>query len=359
MKKRLLAMLMAGVVAVSVCACGGKAKNMGYDELAVDEYVTVSDYSSLKVQADKPEVTDTVVESFINTSLLTYYPVTGRAVQAGDLVVIDYVGKKDGVAFEGGTAEGQMLEIGSGTYIEGFESGLVGAEIGETVELNLTFPENYTPELAGEDVVFTVTVHEIMAPTNYESVTPEILATMGSQYTSKEEIWADAVQYLEQRAELTYQQNILNDAVEKLMKESTIASVPEYLIEEEFQNAKKLNEAECINTYGCDFETYITAQDSTMEQYEADLKKMCEETVKLNLIFESIARAEGIEVTDEMIYEAAAEEAVRFQYESAEAIIEEIGKPAIRMFLLKELVMEKLVETVSVEPVIVAENTVE
>lgn len=395
MKKRLVMTLMAGAVALSLCACGSKDKTedavnatetattqeateeaetqesevkvserpdyVGFEDLETEDYVVIPEYASMTVQAEKPEVTDEIIENYINGNILTTYPVTDRAVVNGDAVTIDYVGKKDDVAFDGGTAEGYVLNIGSGTFIEGFEEGLIGVMPGETVDLNLTFPENYgSEELAGADVVFTVTVHDIQESTDYASVTEEQLALMGSEYTSKEDIWADATKYVEESAESTYQSNIANAIVEKLVEESTFTSVPELLVEEELQNYNTYMETLCMNYYGCDVETFVTTfYGITMDEYNTQMKQMCEETIKQYLIFEAISRAEGIEITEEMMNEKAAEEAAELGYESADALLEEVGKTTYRMYILQDKVMTKLMDMVTVETIIVEEAETE
>ena len=264
MKKKLVMMCMAGVVAISLCACGGKNKTedaantnettvqtqeaaegaetqetevkvserpdyVALEDLETDDYVTLPDYASMTVQAEKPEVTDEAIEKYINRNILTSYSVTDRAVAEGDAVTIDYVGKKDDVAFEGGTDEGYVLNIGSHTFIDGFEEGLIGVMPGETVDLNLTFPEDYVKEeLAGADVVFTVTVQDIQESTDYKNVTKEQLALMGIEYTSKEDIWEDAKKSVEENSQATYEANIQNAILEKLLTDSKFTSVPEY-----------------------------------------------------------------------------------------------------------------------------------
>lgn len=313
MKKRLIMTLMAGAVAMSLCACGGKDKAedaanttetaateedqtpesevkvsdrpdyVGFEDLVIEDYVTLPEYASMTVQAEKPEVTDEVIENYINRNILTTYPVTDRAVAQGDAVTIDYVGKKDGVAFDGGTAEGYVLNIGSGNFIEGFEDGLVGVMPGETVDLNLTFPENYhAEELAGADVIFTVTVHDIQESTDYENVTQEQLALMENGYTSKEDIWENA-----------------------------------------------------------------------------EMKQMCEETIKQYLIIEAISRAEGIEVSEAAMKETAAKEEEEYGYESADALLEEVGKTTYRMYILQDEVMTKLMDMVTVEEAVLEEAQTE
>ena len=385
-------MFIAGVVAISVCACGDKtedaantteeavttatekeleteetastqqAKEMkiseredyvALEDMETDKYVTIPDYASMTVKAVKPDVTDDRIESYINANILTTYAVTDRAVAEGDAVKIDYVGKKDDVAFDGGTAQGYVLNIGSGTFIPGFEEGLIGVMPGETVDLNLTFPEEYqSAELAGAEVVFTVTVHEIQESTDYASVTPELLSLMGSSYTSKEDIWADATKSVEENVQASYETNIKNSIMESLLEQSNFISVPEHLVDEEVQNNNIYMEKLCTSYYGVDVETFVTSfYGITMDEYNTKIRQMCEETVKQYLIIEAVARTESVDVTEEMINEKAAAEAAEYQYESAEALIDEVGRTTYRMYILQEKVMEKLLEKVTVETI--------
>lgn len=124
------------------------------DGLNVADYVTLGEYKGLEVSVEAPSVSDESVQSYIDYVLQnnpSLEEVTGRPVQEGDVVNIDYVGKIDGVAFDGGTAEGYDLEIGSGSFIDGFEDGLIGAEVGETRDVQTTFPEDYrSAEVAGK-----------------------------------------------------------------------------------------------------------------------------------------------------------------------------------------------------------------
>lgn len=134
------------------------------------QYVKVGDYRNLDVVYSETEITDDIVDYAYLNFLSDYaeavdpsYYETEREVRDGDVVSLDFCGKKDGVAFQGGTATGYILEIGSGTFIPGFEEGLIGVMPGEEVDLDLTFPENYqSAELAGQAVVFTCTVQGIV-----------------------------------------------------------------------------------------------------------------------------------------------------------------------------------------------------
>ena len=157
MTKRLIAAATVCALAVSVIGCGSNSgsvnKIRSYD---VEKYVTLGDYDGMEVEvAGDFEVSDEDVVDYIN-GMLSYYPsyedTDKQTVEDGDCVNIDYEGKKDGVAFDGGTAQGYVLEIGSGTFIDGFEDGVIGMKTGETKDLNLKFPDSYqSTDLAGKD----------------------------------------------------------------------------------------------------------------------------------------------------------------------------------------------------------------
>lgn len=388
MKKKMALMCMAGVLILGMSACGEKKSDedvqetshttqtaeerqtgtdeqeqtteaepvseregyVGFQDLNIEEYVTLADYKNLKVTAVRPSVDDESIESYINSRLLVG-KITSRAVKEGDVVDIDFEGKKDGVAFDGGTASGYKLAIGSGSFIPGFEDGLVGVMPGETVDLNLTFPENYTnEEMAGQDVVFTVTVNGIEGSASYETVTPEEMAEMGLSYKTKEEVWEAGKTEVEKNAEETYNANAKSAVVQKVVEESTIKSVPDYLIEEEAQNYNHYLESLAQAMYNMDLETFVTnAYGVTMEQYNARMNEMFTDTVEQYLVMEAVSRAEGMEISETMISEKADQEAAEYGYASGEELLREVGFATYRMSIVQEQVVERLMELVTVE----------
>lgn len=391
MKKKLAWICMAGVMAMSVSACGGKSGQdaqetaqtveegetgakteeavsgesaaetekisdredyVGIEDLDIDEYITLTDYQNMKVSAFKPVVDDAAITEYIDRELLVGR-ITDRAVEEGDVTDIDFVGKKDGVAFDGGTASGYKLTIGSGGFIEGFEDGLIGVMPGETVDLNLTFPDPYqnNPDLAGQEVVFTVTVNGIEGSAKYETVTPEELEMLGLPYKSKEEVWEAGRQAAEDNAEETFVANAKSMIVQKLVGESTMKSVPEYLVEEEVQSYNLYMESVAA-MYGMDLDSFVSAASGlTREQYDSQAQEMCTEIVKQYLVMEAVARAEGIELTDEMVYAKADEEAAKAEYGSisGEELIDRVGFTTYRMSIEQDQVIERLMEIVTIE----------
>ena len=388
MKKKLALMCTAGVLILGVSACGEKKADenaqetlqttqtadesekdtdaqeettepepvseregyVGFQDLNIDEYVTLADYKNLKVTAMRPAVDEESIESYINSRLLIG-KITTRAIKEGDVADIDYVGKKDGVAFDGGTASGYKLAIGSGSFIPGFEDGLIGVMPGETVDLNLTFPENYPSEdLAGKAVVFTVTVNGIEGAASYETVTPEEMAEMGLSYKTKEEVWEAGKSEVEKSAEEAYNANAKSAVVQKVVEESTVKSIPDYLVEEEAQNYNRYLESLAKAMYNMDLETFVTnAYGVTMEQYNAQMNEMFTDTVKQYLVMEAVSRAEGIEITENMISKKADEEAAEYGYTSGEELVSEVGYATYRMSIVQDQVVERLMQLVTIE----------
>ena len=162
--KRIIAMVLC-VVLLAVCLVGCKKNNDTiYGKTDLTKYVELADYKKIEVDTSSDEFSKYLESTKQNDAAVNdlFVKKEEGAVARGDTANIDYMGKKDGVAFEGGTAKGHDLTIGSGSFIPGFEDGLVGVKIGDTVDLNLTFPEEYgNSELAGQDVVFTVKVNYV------------------------------------------------------------------------------------------------------------------------------------------------------------------------------------------------------
>lgn len=320
-------------------------------DLDTADYVTLSDYKNMVIQVEKTEVTDDSIKKYINQNILGSYPITDRAAENGDTVTIDFTGKKDGEAFDGGTSEDYKLTLGSGTFIPGFEDGLVGVKPGETVDLELTFPEDYkAADLAGQDVVFTVTVKNILLQADYDTVTEEQLSQMNLADKTKEDMWDEAKAALEEDAKTSYEANVSSAIINELMENCTVTSVPDYLVEEEVNYYNSYYETISQMYYGCDLDTFITTYyNISMDEYNEQIGTMAEEIVKEYLIFEAIAREEGIEVTQDELLAKAEKEAKEYGYDSAEAVLEAAGENAYRMYEIQDKVLEALKGMVTIQ----------
>ncbi len=343
MKKKLVSVF-AAVLAVGLLAGCGAKETTALKDLKVDKYVTVGEYKGIQVNVapatvDEAELKSVVDNAYFNNITIENGGITDRAVVEGDTVNIDYTGKKDGVAFDGGTAQGQLLGIGSGQFIDGFEEGLVGVNPGETVDLNLTFPENYhSADLAGQEVVFTVTVNFIM-PTEKDDA---VIAAMGIEnVTNEEELIQYANDYLYTNALETYNNNVKNAIMDALMKNCTFNEVPEALIEK-YETASRENIAATASMYGMDADTFTnTFYAMDMESF---VTTYAEETVKQDIALQWIANAENLNLTDEELDAKLLEEAQSYGLTSIETYIGETPKEDYREYYMFEKVMNFLVE---------------
>lgn len=323
---------------------------IGLQDLDIDKYVTLNDYKNMKVEVYKPQTQDQDIEQYIDSELLKGY-ITDRAVADGDVANIDYEGKKDGVAFEGGTASGFDLEIGSGSFIPGFEEKLIGVMPGETVDLDLTFPEGYRePSFAGQPVVFTVTVNGIAESISYADATDADLARLGLSYESKEALWDAAKAEVEKSAEEAFEASKTSAILNQILSESTIKEIPEYLVEEQMQGFEIYMESMSQMYYGMNFEKYLQdVEQRSLEDFEAEIRPDCETTVKQYLISEALARAEKLDITDELVREYAAEDIAGYDGYTVDSYLEEVGYTTYRMFVLQEKLVERLNGIITVE----------
>ncbi len=304
----LLTLLM--VFAFAGCKKAGEATSQGGDaqsskndsgrilfgNVDLAEYVELGDYRNITVDTssdDYAECYDAVVEADVEDYDL-YKTKTEGTVAEGDTANIDYLGKKDGVAFEGGTAEGYDLEIGSGTFIDGFEEGLIGVAIGDTVDLNLTFPEGYqSEELAGQDVVFTVTVNYVKST---EALEPE-------DYYS--ELGFDSLDAYEADVNERAVQNYLYNVV---LNECIVKEYPEEDLEYLTEKATESYELQLSTYYGVSIDEYVSQNSMTREEFdntlvENEVKPMMDQ----NMPMYAIVDAENLEITSKDIDEKIAE----------------------------------------------------
>ena len=196
------------------------------------DYVTLGEYKNLNVTLASTAVTDEEIDAEISSRLTQKEKVetlTEGTVEKGDTANIDYEGIKDGEAFQGGTDKGFDLVIGSGSFIEGFEDGLIGKSVGETVDLNLTFPEGYqNAEMAGQDVVFHVTINSIKRT---PELTDELAAEISeSEYKTVDEYRASVEQTLKEGKASTRDSEKTNDLMTQVYNNSKINDYPAELV---------------------------------------------------------------------------------------------------------------------------------
>lgn len=264
------------------------------------DYVTLGQYKGVQVTVAKKEVTDADIDAEIQKDLkanATTETVTDRPVQNGDTVNIDYEGLKDGVAFDGGTAQGYDLEIGSGTFIPGFEEGLIGAKVGDKVAVNVTFPADYqSADLAGQPVVFNVTVNSIS-----KSVLPELTDDYVKTNTDYDSIQAykDAKRaQLQSSNDEQAQQDKSNNVLQSIIDSSTFSSIPQSLIDYYAYSYRTYNEQMINYFYGTTLEDYLKQQGVTMDDFNKQVQEIATSYSKAELVKKAIAETEGMQITD-------------------------------------------------------------
>ena len=224
-EKGIGAVLSAALTAAALlCACGSKEY---LRDIKASDYVTLGSYTGAEVNEEKMEINDAIVDDYIESYLLpsftTVEEVTGRSVEEGDTVNIDYAGYLDGEQFDGGTASGQNLTIGSHRFIDGFEEGLVGANVGDKLSLNLSFPDPYPndPNLAGKPVVFEVTVNSIgvqVTPELNDEFAVKVGETMGIENcTTVQDLKDDLTRRFKEQEDLQFETAVENDLTNTIM----------------------------------------------------------------------------------------------------------------------------------------------
>ena len=281
--------------------------------VTVKPEVSIQDYKGLQVV--KTEVKVSAAD--IKAELKPYIDRASRLVSVerkakkGDTAVIDFEGFKDGVPFQGGKGENYSLELGSGSFVPGFEEQVIGMKAGEEKELDITFPENYAAELAGAAVVFKVKVHEIK-----EKQEPEVddeFAKDVSEFDTLDEFKKNLGDKLKARrqeqADREFETAVIDALIEKLE-----CDVPEAMID--YQADKMLDDyANRIQSQGIGFEDYLRMMGMTMDDMRAQSKTAADRSVRSDLALEAVAAAEGLEISDTAVDEEISRLAEQYKME--------------------------------------------
>ena len=280
-------------------------------EVFVYPEVTLGDYKGLAVEIEKETVTDADIEARINqdrTKASRTVEVLDRPVADGDTVNLDYKGTVDGVAFDGGTAEGQTLTIGSHQFIPGFEEQMIGMCQAEEKDLQVTFPENYHAEnLAGKEAVFHVKVNKI-SKTEMPELDDEFAADV-SDFTTFADYRESIVKELQDKADQNNKTAVENAVVEKAAENATV-DIPAAMVNREVNNM--LRDMQLQMAYqGFKLEDYLKWTGQTVEQLADQNKGEAERRLKIRLVLEAIEKAEAVEATDEDIEKETENQAKR------------------------------------------------
>ena len=290
MKKKLLGLALAVLSCFALTACNDEGKEL--KDMNLDKYLKLGEYTNVEVTTTLAEVSDKEVNEqmeYMFTVQAAEIGVKDRAVENGDTANINFVGYLNDVAFDGGTGENYDLKIGSGTFIDGFEEGLIGVMPGEEVDLNLTFPANYSSaDLAGQSVVFKVTVNYIVP----EITDANVAALENEDYATAVELEEAARAIIQEKVDDENYDNVVRLAMQNIIKEATFKEVPEFLIEQQKEIVKGQLSTTLEGT-GVDIDTYLSVI------YGTTLEDIAMANVKERMVIQAIANAQGIVITDE------------------------------------------------------------
>ena len=378
MKKRITLAFMTGFCIAALAACGGtkaakvetdtdtaSATETGTTETEteteteayyaynydLDQLVELGDYKNLTYTIADTSVTEEEIDTEIGYKLKEYETpeqITDRAAEDGDTVNIDFEGKMDGEPFNGGSAEGYTLVLGSGSFIDGFEDGLVGVKPGEKVTLDLKFPDEYpnNPDYAGKDVTFDVTLNYIHG----ETITPELdddfVVSLGLDDVKTVDDYREYVRgQLTESKESDAESSMRNELVEKAVSNAKVKDLPEELVEQ-YKNEYTSYYSEYAQYFGMELEDFLTQymNNMTVEDLEKEAQTYGEDAAKHMLVICAIARAEGLDNTDEGYDEKLADYAEQNNFDSVETFEETYGKEYLKQVIINERVFDFLVD---------------
>lgn len=347
-RKLLLLATLIFTVALSVTGCGNTDITYLKEIKDINKLVKVGQYKGLTVEVSKTPVTEEYVQYYVDYMLsenAEQVEVTDRPVQMGDIANIDYAGYKDGVQFEGGTAQGYDLGIGTGTFIDGFEDGLIGASIGETRTLALTFPEAYgNADLAGQAVEFEVTVNAIkteVVPTFDDA----FVKTLGIEGVETTQEYKDFIRgEMEKESQTTFERDAENMLLQTIMEDSQFEELPDKMVTRYYTTMmERMNTL--ASSYGMSLDSYLANYyGMTKEQCVEQIQTGAEDSVRQYLILKAIAVQEGLDMTEDEMNAGMEEVALSSGYESVEEFKETVDQGTYEEYILGEAVLAYLMQ---------------
>lgn len=313
-------------------------------EVVTKPEVKLGEYKNLEVSVDvSKEVSDADVDAKIERERNNLAELVLKEDKAanGDTVVIDFVGTVDGVEFDGGKGDNFSLELGSGQFIPGFEDQLVGHAAGETVEVNVTFPEDYqATDLAGKDAKFVTTIHEVKEK-EVPELDDELAKDIDEDVETLDELKEKYRKELAESKEIAFDDAVESAALDLAVENAEIVELPEEMVHEEVH--RSVNEfLGNMQRQGISPDMYFqitgTTQEDLHKQHEADAEKR----TKTNLVIEAVAKAEGFEASDEDIEAEIASLAADYNME-----VERVHQLLSADMLKHDIVIKKAVELIT------------
>lgn len=340
--KRKIAVSLIGIAASAIFLTACEAsKGLETDEIKITQYKEVE-----VDQIQKPaEITDEDVEKSIQSTLdaqAETKEITDREVKDGDIVNIDFVGKIDGKAFDGGSAEGYDLTIGSDSFIDGFEDSIIGHKKGDKFDWNGKFPDNYgNAEYAGKDVVFSIVLNSI-SEREVPKLTDDLVAKLSENSKNVKEYKEEVKKQLEEDAQQNYDSSLYSEVWQAVLENTEVKKYPDGE-KEKAQEALKKRYEELAETYEMEFADFIETQMGMSEEdFDKQAAEAAEQTIKSKMATSAIAEKEKITLSDEA-YEKELQKIVdSYGYESIDALKEQVDEEDLKATALNSIVVEEL-----------------
>ena len=320
----------------------------------VSKYVTIGEYKGLTLDNTVEVVTDDAVEGRLEQELQNKAEeVTDGSVQNGDVVTINYVGTKDGVAFDGGTANNYELTIGSGTFIDGFEDGIIGMKKGETKDLDLTFPEDYaSSDLAGQEVTFKVTLQSFKRA-------PELTVEWAAKNTdckTADDYKKEIRKTLESEAKTNARNTLRETAWNTVLSSSEVKEYPQEDLDTAKTEFKTLYE-NYAKQGDMTLEDFVKAQGISMDDFEEQSNQYADYKVKQNLIVQGIMDAENMTLEDEKSLSIQDELIKAYDAKDLAALVDQYGQVAVDESIGLLRVEDFILDNATVEEKVAAGDT--
>ena len=303
--------------------------------------VKLGNYKKLGVKKEVAKISDKEISDVLNNIASSFADkkAVKRAAKLTDEVIIDFVGKKDDKAFDGGSAKDYHLTLGSGNFIPGFEDGIVGHEPGDKFELKLTFPKDYgVKDLAGAKTVFEVLlkqVNEIKKP-EIDDKLAEKCGPFKDLAALKEDIKKNLTAQTEHK-----QENIFKDKLIKALVDKSEVPAPEILIDDQMKMIKE-DISRNAASRGMSFEDYLKRAGETEEKWEKEARKVAEERVKASLALQTLAVKEKITVSDDLVN--AKIEELRDVYKKSPEALKNLKDPNVKMDIKNRMIIEATID---------------
>ena len=305
--------------------------------------VKLGDYKKLKVKKGKALVSEAQIKEILDNlaNSLAEKKAVKRAAKLTDEVVIDFVGKKDGKAFDGGTAKDYKLVLGSKTFIPGFEEGIVGHEPGDKFDLKLTFPKDYgVKDLAGAKVVFETLlkqVNEVSKP----AFDDDLAKKVSPEFKTLKDLKSDIKKNLESQEAHRLNEKFKDDLVNALIKDSKIPA-PDILIDDQMRIIKDDMTRNAAARGISSLEEFVEKSGETMENWEKEARKVAETRVKASLALQDLAIKEKILATDDEVTAKIAE--LKDVYKNSPEAMKNLKDPNVKMDIKNRLTIEKVLD---------------